>query len=141
MRLVAESARLTAMREVSVWDEGPETRFAWVGEDRVAFQVFGDGEIDLLYVSASGDPVDLRWNWPPYADFLRRLDTCARVITFDPRGIGSSDRPSGERLPTWERWVDDARRDPALGRPNLTGRAHNCRSALAITLQSGHSVR
>jgi class 3 adenylate cyclase/alpha-beta hydrolase superfamily lysophospholipase len=97
------------MREVSIEDQGPETRFAWLGEDRVAFQVFGDGDIDLLYVSASGDPVDLRWNWPPYARFLHRLGTFARVITFDPRGLGSSDRPSGEPLPSWEQWVDDAR--------------------------------
>jgi class 3 adenylate cyclase/alpha-beta hydrolase superfamily lysophospholipase len=109
VRLAAESARLTAMREVSIEDDGPETRFAWLAEDRVAFQVFGDGEIDLLYVSASGDPVDLRWNWPPYAHFLRRLGTFARVITFDPRGMGSSDRPSRETLPSWEQWVDDAR--------------------------------
>jgi class 3 adenylate cyclase len=94
---------------VSIEDEGPETRFAWWGEDRVAFQVFGDGEIDLLYVSASGDPVDLRWNWPPYARFLRRLGTFARVITFDPRGLGSSDRPSRDLLPSWEQWVVDAR--------------------------------
>jgi class 3 adenylate cyclase len=109
VRFVVESARLAAMREVSIEDEGPETSFAWLGQDRIAFQVFGDGEIDLLYVSASGDPVDLRWNWPPYAHFLRRLGTLARVITFDPRGLGSSDRPSGEPLPTWEQWVDDAR--------------------------------
>jgi class 3 adenylate cyclase len=80
-----------------------------LGGDRVAFQVFGDGEVDLLYVSASGDPVDLRWSWPPYAQFLRRLGTFARVITFDPRGLGSSDRPSGEPLPSWEQWVEDAR--------------------------------
>ena len=97
------------MREVSIEDEGPETQFAWLGEDRIAFQVFGDGDIDLLYVSASGDPIDLRWSWPPYGDFLRRLGNCARVITFDPRGIGASDRPSGEPLPSWEQWVDDAR--------------------------------
>ena len=97
------------MPEVSIVDEGPETQFAWLGEDRIAFQVFGDGEVDLLYVSASGDPVDLRWNWPPYAHFLRRLGTVARVVTFDPRGLGSSDRPSGDPLPSWERWVDDAR--------------------------------
>jgi len=97
------------MQEVAIEDEGPETQFAWVGEDRVAFQVFGDGEVDLLYVSASGDPVDLRWNRSPYAQFLRRLGTVARVVTFDPRGLGSSDRASGDPLPSWERWVDDAR--------------------------------
>jgi class 3 adenylate cyclase len=106
---MAESARLAFVPDKSIEEEGPETRFAWLGEDRVAFQVFGDGEIDLLYVSASGDPIDLRWNWPPYAHFLRRLASFARVITFDPRGLGSSDRPSGAPLPSWEQWVDDAR--------------------------------
>jgi class 3 adenylate cyclase/pimeloyl-ACP methyl ester carboxylesterase len=90
-------------------DEVAETQFAWSGEDRVAFQVFGEGDIDLLFTSASGDAMDLRWYWPPYLDFLRRLGTQARVIMFDRRGMGSSDRASGEPLPGWEQWADDAR--------------------------------
>src|SRR4051794_17549820 len=80
-----------------------------MGEDRVAFQVFGEGDIDLLFASTAGDTMDLRWYWPPYADFLRRLGTRARVIMFDRRGMGSSDRPSGEPLPSWEQWAEDAR--------------------------------
>jgi class 3 adenylate cyclase len=90
-------------------DEGPETQFAWSGNDRVAYQVFGEGDIDLLFASASGDAIDMRWYWPPYADFLRRLGTQARVLMFDRRGSGSSDRASGEPLPPWEQWADDAR--------------------------------
>jgi pimeloyl-ACP methyl ester carboxylesterase len=90
-------------------DEGPETQFALSGEDRVAYQVFGEGDIDLLFASASGDAIDMRWYWPPYADFLRRLATQARVIMFDRRGSGSSDSASGEPLPPWEQWADDAR--------------------------------
>jgi pimeloyl-ACP methyl ester carboxylesterase len=90
-------------------DEGPETQFAWSGEDRVAYQVFGEGDIDLLFASASGDAIDMRWYWPPYADFLRRLGTQARVIMFDRRGSGSSDRASGQPLSPWEQWADDAR--------------------------------
>jgi pimeloyl-ACP methyl ester carboxylesterase len=92
-----------------VGDEVPETRYAWSGEDRVAFQVFGEGDLDLLFTSASGDALDLRWSWPPYADFLRRLGAQARVIMFDRRGMGSSERASGEPLPGWEQWADDAR--------------------------------
>jgi class 3 adenylate cyclase len=80
-----------------------------LGEDRIAYQVFGEGDIDLLFVASTGDAIDLRWTWPPYADFLRRLATDARVIMFDPRGYGSSDNASGEPLPSWERWADDAR--------------------------------
>ena len=90
-------------------DEGPETRFAWLGEDRVAYQVFGEGDVDLLVASAAGDTMDLRWYWPPYAEFLRWLGSYARVIMFDRRGMGASDRPSGDPLPGWELWADDAR--------------------------------
>jgi hypothetical protein len=79
---------------VVVGDEDPETQFAWSGEDRVAYQVFGGGDIDVLFTSSSGDVIDLCWYWPPYADFLRRLGTQARVIMFDRRGSGSS----GQRL-------------------------------------------
>ena len=92
-----------------VGDEVPETQYAWVGEDRVAYQVFGRGEIDVLFTATSGDAMDMRWYWPPYADYLRRLGTHARVIMFDRRGSGSSDRATGEPLPGWEQWADDAR--------------------------------
>ena len=87
----------------------PETQYATFGEDRIAYQVFGDGEVDLLYVPASGDCIDLRWDLPPYADFLFWLGTQARVISLDRRGAGASDAPSGGPLPSWERWADGAR--------------------------------
>jgi class 3 adenylate cyclase len=86
-----------------------ETQFALSGEDRIAYQVFGEGDIDLLFAAASGDAIDLRWQWPPYADFLRRLGTQARVVMFDRSGSGSSDGCSDEPLSAWERWADDAR--------------------------------
>jgi class 3 adenylate cyclase len=90
-------------------DEVPEARFASLGEDRIAYQVFGAGNVDLLVTSATGDPIDLRWDLPSYASFLRRLGGGARVIMFDQRGTGASDAPSDETLPSWERWADDAR--------------------------------
>jgi len=90
-------------------DEIPETRFATLGDDRIAYQVFGQGDVDVLYVSATGDPIELRWDWPAYASFLRRLGSHARIITFDRRGSGSSDNPSGQSLAGWEYWADDAR--------------------------------
>ncbi len=92
-----------------VGDEVPETQYAWSGEDRVAYQVVGTGDIDLLFTATSGDAMDLRWYWPAYAEFLRRLGTHARIIMFDPRGMGASDPASGEPLPVWERTADDAR--------------------------------
>lgn len=87
----------------------PKTRFATLGEDRIAYQVFGEGEMDLLLASTLGDGIDTMWYWPPYAAFLRRLGAMARVIKFDPRGTGASDAPSGEGLPGWEEWADEAR--------------------------------
>jgi len=89
-------------------DDSPETQFAWLGEDQIAYEVFGEGDIDLLFVPTAGDTVGLRWWWPAYADWLRWLGTQARVVTFDRRGMGASDRPSGEPLPSWEQWADDA---------------------------------
>ena len=53
--------------------------------------------------------MEMRWYWPPYVDFLRRLGTQARLIMFDRRGSGSSERASGDPLSPWEQWADDTR--------------------------------
>ena len=82
--------------------EVPETRFAQVGEDRVAYQVFGEGPPDVVYMSGTTETIDLRWEWPPYADFLRRLASFSRVVTFDQRGQGGSDRVSRSGVSIWE---------------------------------------
>jgi class 3 adenylate cyclase len=87
----------------------PETRFTLVGEDRIAYQVFGEGDLDLIYLTGLGDCIDMRWQWPPYASFLHHLASQARVIMFDRRGQGASEAASGEALPSWERLADEAR--------------------------------
>jgi class 3 adenylate cyclase/alpha-beta hydrolase superfamily lysophospholipase len=89
--------------------EVPETRFAHVGEDRVAYQVFGEGPPDVVYMSGTTETVDLRWEWPPYAHFLRRLASFSRVVTFDQRGQGASDRVSRSGVSIWEDWAEDVR--------------------------------
>ncbi len=90
-------------------DRDSSTSYAVLGEDRIAYQVFGEGELDLIWFPGGGDcVVDLRWDWPPYAEFLDWLAARARVITFDRRGTGASDAPSGGELPPWEQWADDA---------------------------------
>jgi class 3 adenylate cyclase len=91
------------------WEEIPETQYATLGEELIAYQVFGEGEVDLLWVPATGDCIELRWDFAPYAEFLCWLGERARVISFDRRGTGASDTPSGEALPSWEQWADDAR--------------------------------
>ena len=88
--------------------EVPETQFTRVGGDRIAYQVFGDGPPDLL-VAASTDAMDMRWDWPPYAHFLRRLASFSRVILFDRRGSAASDPVSRAGASVWEDWADDAR--------------------------------
>lgn len=87
----------------------PETRYARLGEDRVAYQVVGEGPIDLIWAPTSGECIDHRWDWPPYAAFLRSLATFSRLILFDRRGLGASDAVSFEGFSTWERWADDVR--------------------------------
>ena len=90
-------------------DDQPVTRYTTLGKDRIAYQVFGAGPPDLVYLSAMGEVGDARWEWPPYAGFLRRLGAFSRVIMFDRRGMGASDAVSQEGVPTWEAWADDIR--------------------------------
>jgi class 3 adenylate cyclase len=90
-------------------DLPPETRYAPLGADRIAYQVLGDGPLDLLYAPARGDSLDLRFDWPPLGDFLRRLASFSRLIMFDRRGAGASDPISYEGLSLWEQWADDVR--------------------------------
>jgi class 3 adenylate cyclase len=89
--------------------EVPETHFAQVGGDRVAYQVFGEGPPDLVYLSGTTETIDVRWEWPPYAHFLRRLASFSRVVTFDQRGQGGSDRVSRSGASVWEDWAEDVR--------------------------------
>ena len=77
--------------ETVAMDDQPETRFTTLDKDRIAYQVFGEGPPDLVYVSALGEVTDAVWEWPPFASFLRRLSSFSRVITFDRRGMGASD--------------------------------------------------
>jgi len=92
---------------MSAGEQIPETRFTRVGEDRIAYQVLGEGSIDLVYLPSSQECIDLIWDYPPYARFLRRLASFSRLITFDRRGAGASDA-AADGLAAWESWADDA---------------------------------
>jgi class 3 adenylate cyclase len=87
----------------------PETRFAPVGEDRVAYQVVGDGPFDLVYCSGAWSHIDMRWEHPRLSNVLRRLAGFSRVIAFDRRGSGASDPLPFDELATWERGAEDMR--------------------------------
>jgi pimeloyl-ACP methyl ester carboxylesterase len=89
----------------------PETRYAKTADGvHIAYQVFGDGPIDLVYVSGWISNVDLNWTYPDYARFLRRLGSFSRLILFDKRGVGLSDRVPDKELPDLETRMDEPRR-------------------------------
>jgi pimeloyl-ACP methyl ester carboxylesterase len=86
----------------------PETRYAkTVDGVHIAYQVVGEGPIDLVYVSGWISNVDLNWMFPDYARFLRRLASFSRLIIFDKRGVGLSDRVPDKELPDLETRMDD----------------------------------
>jgi class 3 adenylate cyclase len=89
--------------------DAPETRFARLGDDRIAYQVLGEGPLDLVYTTGNGEVVDTLWECPAYARLLVRLTSFSRLITFDRRGMGASDPAPTEGSANWETWADDAR--------------------------------
>jgi class 3 adenylate cyclase len=85
----------------------PRVRYAHSGNVNIAYQVIGDGPFDLVLVPGFISHLDLDWDEPRSAYFLRRLASFSRLIRFDKRGTGLSDRPGG--LPDLERRMDDVR--------------------------------
>ena len=85
----------------------PKTRYAKNEGVNIAYQVFGDGPVDLLLIPGFVSHVEVVWEYPPGARFLKRLATFSRVIMSDRRGQGLSDRDAGTA--TIERTMDDAR--------------------------------
>jgi len=85
----------------------PQTRYALSGDVNIAYQVIGDGPVDLVLVPGLISHVELLHELPGYTAALRRLARFARVITFDKRGQGLSDRISG--APSLEQRMDDVR--------------------------------
>ncbi len=68
----------------------PKTRYTKSGGVYVAYQVFGDGPIDVVWTPGNWNNVELVWDVPTIASAYRRLASFSRVITFDPRGSGLS---------------------------------------------------
>src|SRR4029450_10292826 len=87
----------------------PETRYTKSGEVNIAYQVVGEGPFDLAYVPGWISNVELFWERPKAARFLQRLASFSRLILFDKRGTGLSDRVPNDKLPTLEERIDDLR--------------------------------
>jgi pimeloyl-ACP methyl ester carboxylesterase len=84
-----------------------DTHYARSGDLSIAYQVWGDGPIDLVMVPGIVSNVEFFHELPGYTDFLRRLGRFARVLVFDKRGNGLSDRP--DSVGTLEERIDDMR--------------------------------
>jgi len=100
-------AEAITTRPAFMSQEVPKTAYARSGDVNIAYQVLGDGPIDLVFVMGWVSHLDCFWTEPTFARFLRRLSEFARVILFDKRGTGLSDRVGA--LPTLEQRMDDVR--------------------------------
>jgi pimeloyl-ACP methyl ester carboxylesterase/class 3 adenylate cyclase len=87
----------------------PETTYAKTDEGYVAYQVFGEGPLDIVLIPSWATNVDVMWEEPSLARYLDRLAAFGRVICFDKRGSGVSDPVPLSSLPTLEHWLDDLR--------------------------------
>ena len=85
----------------------PEVRYTRSGDVSIAYQVVGDGPIDLVLVPGWISNLDVLWEEPNIARFLRKLASFCRLILFDKRGTGLSDRIT--EAATLEERMDDVR--------------------------------
>jgi class 3 adenylate cyclase len=87
--------------------EYPKTRYVTVNDADVAYQVVGGGSFDLLFFYGMGSHIEVFWDVPEFAEFVRRLASFSRLIFFDRRGTGASDGVPRNAIPTWEEWTED----------------------------------
>ena len=85
----------------------PAIRYARSSDLRIAYQVVGTGPLDLVFVPGFVSNIDLLWEMPEWAHFYSRLAAFSRLILFDKRGTGLSDRVAG--IATLEERMDDVR--------------------------------
>ena len=85
----------------------PKTHYAKSGDLSIAYQVMGDGPTDVVFVPGMISHLDLDWDDPQYAEWMTRLSGIGRLIRFDKRGTGLSDRDVGES--TLDERMDDIR--------------------------------
>ena len=83
----------------------PRTRYALSGDAHIAYQVFGEGDLDLVFVPGFVSNIEHYWEMPQVPEVLERLGSFARVVIFDKRGTGLSDPVSGP--PPLEQRMDD----------------------------------
>ena len=87
--------------------EVPDVQYAKSGDVHIAYQVTGEGPFDLVFVPGFVSHIELAWSLPTFVPFLEQLSSFSRLIRFDKRGTGMSDRVSG--APSLETRMDDVR--------------------------------
>jgi pimeloyl-ACP methyl ester carboxylesterase len=90
-------------------DRGPRTRYARSGDVTIAYQAIGKGPTDVVFAPGFPSHIEHAWEQPRLAHFYRRLAAFARLILFDKRGMGLSDRVNVSDLPGVEQRMDDIR--------------------------------
>jgi class 3 adenylate cyclase len=85
----------------------PETKYAWLGGDRIAYQVLGQGPPDLVMTRGGYGHLDTAWEDPGFTLFVRSLASFSRLILFDRRGMGASDLLPQAPLPPWESYAEE----------------------------------
>jgi class 3 adenylate cyclase len=120
----------------------PNTCYASVGRDHVAYQVLGDGPPDLVFVPHWNTNVEAQWDLPPLARFVRSLAGFGRVIMFDKRGTGLSDARSAEDQPLLEQFADDLHAVlDAVGAKRATLIASDASALIALVFAASHPDR
>jgi pimeloyl-ACP methyl ester carboxylesterase len=85
----------------------PETKYARSADGAVGYQVFGEGPVDLVFVTQWGTNIDNYWDEPTAARYLDSLASFSRVILFDKRGTGISDQVPMDDLPAMDSWMEN----------------------------------
>jgi class 3 adenylate cyclase len=120
----------------------PETRYARLGDDYIAYQVIGEGPPDLVLVPHWNSNVEALWDFPPLARFVRHLAGFGRVVLFDKRGTGLSDALSSDDAPFLEQFADDLRAVlDAVGSSRVAIIAADTAGLVAIAFAAGHPDR
>jgi pimeloyl-ACP methyl ester carboxylesterase len=118
----------------------PVTRYATGGDVNIAYQTMGDGPLDIILVPGVVSHIEFMHELTGYTSFLRRLSTFARVVTFDKRGQGLSDRMTD--APSLEQRIDDVRAVmDAIGsrQATLLGFSEGC--AMSVVFAATHPDR
>jgi class 3 adenylate cyclase/predicted alpha/beta hydrolase len=122
--------------------EVPETHYARSEHGNIAYQVTGDGPIDVVFVGDWMNHVEWQWEEPHHARFLARLASFSRLILFDKRGTGMSDPVPLDELPTLEQWMDDVRTViDAVGAEQVALVAHAAGGSMAMLFAATYPER